>query len=215
MTGKKSRVDRRRQRVRDDILGVTRRLVLEHGLGAVTLAAIADELELTKPALYYYFKSKDDLLFEVMHGLMVAEMEAIGSGLEASRTGAQALEAIIRGCAGHYENNLDVFRLAYLASQVGKTEKLKPEHLARIRPLNDLVYGRAERLLKADQVAGIVRADIDARRTAFVAHSATIGLLTHESMVDAGDDSPLIHSHADLVDTLVEIHVSALSPRVP
>jgi len=47
---------------RDDILAAAGRVFASKGYHAATLQDIADELSLTRPAFYYYFKSKQEIL---------------------------------------------------------------------------------------------------------------------------------------------------------
>ncbi len=60
-----SRRERRIHRRRREILVVATRLFAEVGYEATTLEMIADELALSKPGLYYYIKSKDDVLVQI------------------------------------------------------------------------------------------------------------------------------------------------------
>jgi AcrR family transcriptional regulator len=48
--------------VADRLLDTARRLFLEHGYAGTSLQMIADELGVTKAALYYHVKTKDELL---------------------------------------------------------------------------------------------------------------------------------------------------------
>ncbi len=210
-TPKEKRVSRRRERVKEDILDATRVLLFKVGVGSLTLAAIAEELELTKPALYHYFPSKDALLFELLYTFMSAETEAVEKAVAKAKDGPDAIERIIRTVTTHFETRLDELRLIYMASQVGASARLEPVFLERIRPLNDRYYGRAEELIRADQAAGIVSPDVHPRRAAFLAHCAALGVMLHIGMVDAGDEAPLIHQHKDLVDDLVRTHRAGLA----
>ncbi len=56
---------RRRQQRTLDIIERATALLLEHGLDALTLQRLADELDLTPAALYRYFDSKDAILLAV------------------------------------------------------------------------------------------------------------------------------------------------------
>ncbi|MYX09200.1 TetR family transcriptional regulator [Streptomyces sp. SID8375] len=51
-----------RGQTREQIAQTALRLFAERGFGATSLQDIANEMGFTKPALYYYFRSKDDLL---------------------------------------------------------------------------------------------------------------------------------------------------------
>jgi AcrR family transcriptional regulator len=54
------------ERTRQQILETAQRLFAEIGYDATSLQMIADELGLTKAAVYYYFQAKSDLLDEAM-----------------------------------------------------------------------------------------------------------------------------------------------------
>lgn len=55
-----------RQTTRETILEVAGRLFSELGYHSTPLSAIADELRITKAALYYHFPAKDDLLIALV-----------------------------------------------------------------------------------------------------------------------------------------------------
>ncbi|MGH3623972.1 MAG: TetR/AcrR family transcriptional regulator [Sciscionella sp.] len=54
----------------DRILRTAVELFAEHGFDATTVQQIVDAAEVTKGALYHYFDSKNDLLFEIYHSLI-------------------------------------------------------------------------------------------------------------------------------------------------
>jgi AcrR family transcriptional regulator len=60
----------RRKRERSELIGrikeVAREMFVRHGYEAVTLDKIAVELEYTRPAIYRYFKDKNDLLISIV-----------------------------------------------------------------------------------------------------------------------------------------------------
>jgi AcrR family transcriptional regulator len=57
---------KRRQDKKQDIIEVTARLMQTYGYNGVTLKSLATEMNVTEPALYHYFSSKQDLLFEIV-----------------------------------------------------------------------------------------------------------------------------------------------------
>lgn len=61
-------VDERRSITIDrktEILAVAARLFRERGYTSVRLDDITEEIGITKPAIYYYFKAKEDILYEI------------------------------------------------------------------------------------------------------------------------------------------------------
>ena len=67
--GKRTTAPRRSNR-RTQILRTTARLFLENGFDATSMGEIADVNQISKPGLYYHFKSKQDLLAAIMHYAM-------------------------------------------------------------------------------------------------------------------------------------------------
>src|ERR1700758_807179 len=55
---------RARDEKREAVLRTAVQLFLEQGYHRATLNDVAERLNITKPALYNYFRSKDDILFE-------------------------------------------------------------------------------------------------------------------------------------------------------
>jgi AcrR family transcriptional regulator len=66
-----------------------------HGFYKTSLGDIAAELGVTKAALYYYFKSKDEILFEC-HTLAIEAMTSLPA-ISEDLSGLQKVEAFVRG----------------------------------------------------------------------------------------------------------------------
>lgn len=204
------RLERKRARSRDEILEATKRVMLRDGTG-VTLDAIAEEVGLTKAALYYYYPSKDALLFEIIFQILVAEATATRDAVAETKDGPEALGAVIRTTVEQYAPRLGDFRLAFLHGQVAppQAKELLPAFFERIRPLNDLIYGHAARKLEADGKE--TRSGVPPRRLAFLAHMAALGLLTMKGMVESVGD-PLVYSDEQLIADFSKIFAVAAQP---
>jgi len=63
---------------REEILNAAQRTFLKYGIQKITLDDIAQECGIKKTALYYYFKSKDELLAE----MIVLKIDEFKSRLE-------------------------------------------------------------------------------------------------------------------------------------
>ena len=66
------------------------------GAANVSLDEIAAALNVTKPALYYYFKNKQDLIFECHELTMQVGDAALQKAIESEQTGYARIEAFIR-----------------------------------------------------------------------------------------------------------------------
>lgn len=66
--------------VKDEIIAASARLFAEGGIRAVTIDDIASSLGYTKSVVYYYFKNKNQVLWEIfnrIHETWLADMQAI------------------------------------------------------------------------------------------------------------------------------------------
>lgn len=187
-------------------------MLLQKGLGATTLDAIAAEAGVTKAAIYYYFPSKDALFFELVSTTVARQAHAVDAAVAQTETGAEALAAVIRQTVKVFAPSMDDFRIAFLHGQVAGPANVRvaAEQLARIRPLNDLTYGGAERRIDSDLRAGKARTDVRPRMLAFLAHMAAIGILTMKGMVESVDD-PLLYSDDELIDAMAKVFGAAVA----
>lgn len=195
----------RQDRVKEEILEASRRVLLSEGAAGLTLAAVARELELTKAALYYYFPSKEAIVFELIYLSLESHARVVGDATAGTTSGAAALEALIRASAADYGGRMDELRLAYLVPQVAAAggANFSRDALHRIRPFNEILYGGVADKIRADQRIGRVDDTIDGRRLAFLAHTSVLGMLIVEGLVAVADTAPLIHSRQAMVDELV------------
>ena len=201
-----ARRQRRRERSREEILEAARRVLLREGVAATTLDLVAAEAGLSKAGLYYYFDSKDALLFELVFATYEAQAKAVEAAVEKAADGGEALRAIVRETLAAFAANLDDFRLAFLFGQVAGSGavKLSAEQLARVRPLNDLLLKGATQRLKA---AGALPAE--PRLMAFLAFASALGVLTMKGMVESMND-PLAYTDDQLVDGLASVFEAAV-----
>ncbi len=208
-----ARRERRRERSREEIVEAARRVLLRDGIAATTLDAVAKEVGLTKAALYYYYPSKDALLFEIIFGVLEAQSRAVHDAVLEAKSGGDALRAIVRETVHIYASRMDDFRLAFLHGQVARpgSVSLGAEQFARLRPLNDLTYAGAAKRLSEDWKHGRGRANVEPRLMAFLANIAAIGALTLKGIVESVGD-PLLYSDEQLIEGLARIFGAAAAP---
>lgn len=212
-SARQARQERRRDRSREEILDAARVVLLRSGAAAMTLDAVAKEAGMSKTGLYYYFPSKDALVFELVFGALEGHAQAVDGAVSEAGNGGEMLGAIIRETAHAFSPRLDDFRLAFLFGQVAGAGAIHwtDEQLARIRPLNEQVLGRATQALAGEGDIHPPRAAVEPRLLAFLAYLAAIGLLTMKGMVEHVDD-PLVYSDEQLIEGFARVFAAAASP---
>jgi AcrR family transcriptional regulator len=222
-TARRARRERRRERSREEILEAARSVILDRGIAGATLDAVAREVGMSKASLYYYFPSKDALLFELVYGVIEGHARKVHDAVAETGSGGAALRAIIRATVDRFAPHLDDFRLAFLHGQVAAQGSVHfdEEQFARIRPLNELWFQGAARKLRADSSAPARQqqndderrsgrnTSVDPRLMAFLAYTSAIGLLTFKGAVESMDD-PLLYSDEQLVEGLARIFEAAV-----
>ena len=88
---RKSPVPRGRRR-REEILAVAERLILDQGFAETTMQRVAEEAGASKETLYRHFKSKDDLLLEIV----LARTSDLRKALDASFASGAPLSVVLR-----------------------------------------------------------------------------------------------------------------------
>ena len=151
-SGLSLRAREKRERQRRDILAAARGILAEDGIESVTLAAIADELGLTKQALYYYFPGKEALMGSLATSLLDEEIDAILAAVEQEQNRDRILGVLIDAFYRHYIGQLAVFRAIYCQSQLATwlsqgfdEETLRSEVNPRTRHLFDVLESRLSR----------------------------------------------------------------------
>jgi AcrR family transcriptional regulator len=81
--------------VQSRILEAAVELFAEQGFDATSVQAIVDRAAVTKGALYHYFTSKDDLLYEIYHGLIGRQLADLDRIIAAGYPPADTVRAIV------------------------------------------------------------------------------------------------------------------------
>jgi AcrR family transcriptional regulator len=209
---RRARRERRRDRSRAEILDAARKVLLRSGVAAMTLEAVAQEAGMSKTGLYYYFPSKDALVFELVFGVIEAQARTVHDAVEKASDGAHALGAVIRETIRTFAPRLDDFRLAFLFGQVAGAGavSLNAEQFARLRPLNDLLLAGVATRLREERKRRTDRGRVEPRLLAFLAYLAAIGVLTVKGLVEQLDD-PLLFSDEQLIEGLEQVFGAAAS----
>jgi AcrR family transcriptional regulator len=92
----KVNVSRRRSLTEADILERSAALFAAHGYTATSLGEVADALGMSRPALYHYFNSKDEILARIIDEMTKAGRQALADADIATGPADEALARLVR-----------------------------------------------------------------------------------------------------------------------
>ena len=193
------RTARKRALARAQILDAAREVVRREGVAGLTIEAVAALADVSKPAVYYYFSSKDDLTRALALDRSRDEIEALRSAITAVVPGASVPEAVIRAYTTHHLASLHLFRAEYVWAQVlGMGGEDVDTAVNR-----DMValFTLFEERLSQDQERGLLHDGLHLRRVAVSTWAAAHGLVAMLSLLDT-TETRLLHDVNDMVDEL-------------
>jgi AcrR family transcriptional regulator len=127
------------ERTRQQILETAQRLFTEHGYDATSLQMIADEMGLTKAAVYYHFRAKTDILHAAMQP-GIQRLKALLDEAAALRGRRARIEHLVNGFVEFLIRNR---HYAVMASTdpAAKRDKLDSEAMTMRRRALNLLFG--------------------------------------------------------------------------
>ncbi|MCK8437873.1 helix-turn-helix transcriptional regulator [Streptomyces sp. D2-8] len=129
---------RRRGNTRRRIQDVALELFAEHGYEKTSLREIAEHLEVTKAALYYHFKTKEEILVSIFEDLTQPIEDLIEWGRQQPPTLATKQE-IIRRYADTLAQAAPLFRFMHENQATVRELRIGDSFKERIRSLRDII----------------------------------------------------------------------------
>lgn len=147
-------------RTRARILDAAAKVLSAKGYAGTRLTDVAEQAELQAPAIYYYFKSRDDLIEEVMFCGISDMRRHLQATLDALPSDVDAMERLLAAVEAHLQHELE---LSDYASATIRNSGQIPERLKTRQKKEQAAYDRIWRGLVKNAVAdGQVRDDLDA-----------------------------------------------------
>ena len=180
---KSKRKERERERRINEIIDVAEKIFSLNGFNKTTMDDIAAELEFTKPALYRYFKSKDDLYFAVvLRGTNILDkmmMEAVAS----KKTGLEKIYATGVAFCKFYKKYPDYCRMMIHARGMynGCRESANLHELTKSDQNHFEIMCNAIEIGKKDLT---IRTDIDTFMTAVYLAESTMAIMRLSEGID-------------------------------
>ena len=143
--------------VPERLLAVAVRLFAEHGFEGTSVQEIVAAAGVTKGAMYHYFASKDDLLYEIYHRLLGLQTERLnaladGPGDSADRVRAVA-EDVVETTLTSIDEAIVFFRSMHM---------LPADKRAQVRAERRRYHERFRALVEEGQRTGTFRGDVSA-----------------------------------------------------
>jgi AcrR family transcriptional regulator len=175
---------RRSERKRDEIIRAGLKVFAEKGFAGATMDDIALELEATKGLLYYHFKTKDDLLQEILaRNELTAGFATILDGLAELPLEA-ALTRFGERLTALFEANRELTRFLHVHSLLSGTEAglIYQQVFAAL-------YARVAELLERFKTRGEIRAELDTFALSHVVASVLLSDIAQRFVFGAQHDT--------------------------
>jgi AcrR family transcriptional regulator len=135
-------------------------LFFVHGYEATTLDAVAEQLNVTKPFIYSYYRNKGELLSEICQTGIQLSLDALREALEVKGSPAEQLKLVVERVA-----RIIIENQKYISVYLSEEKSLEPADARRIRDLRHQFDSELAKLLGRGKAEGAFEFE-DASRTA-------------------------------------------------
>lgn len=112
--------EKRKQKTRQEIIDVTRKLIAEKGVDGISMRAIAKAIDYSPAGLYEYFDSKEDIICEVIAAGHHRMYDFLGQ-VDRSLSFPEYMRGIGEAYYRFAESNPDYFLLIFTHAPIGET----------------------------------------------------------------------------------------------
>jgi AcrR family transcriptional regulator len=143
--------------VKERLLRVATRLFARHGFEGTSVQDIVDAAGVTKGAMYHYYGSKDDLLYEVYHQLLTMQMSRLtdivkGTGSAEERLRAAAID-VVESSLANLDDMIVFFRSLHM---------LPDDRQTQVRAERRAYHDQFRGLVEEGMAAGTFRTEVSA-----------------------------------------------------
>lgn len=118
-----ARKARRHSRAREELLDAARLVLERDGVAGFTVKAIAAEADVSKPAFYYYFPSREHCVEALADGILAREATVLSAAAYRAADAAKVPGEVVSAFVDLYAEDLDSFRIAWeWPTLIGATE---------------------------------------------------------------------------------------------
>jgi len=200
------------QRV-DEILKAARKVFFSKGFMKTTMDEIAYEAAISKPTIYKFFSTKEDLYFSLILPLMqecLHEMEEVNLQLQLNmfNSGEKLLRSVMNVFFKKYTENPDLFRIGQLYRQAVMLWTIDKKTENSIKELSRSVMDEMRSLLDSAVTRGFIR-DVNRNVLTDIILGSIIGITQLQDAKSRGLDEnsiePVIHMTMNLFSDAITL----------
>lgn len=134
---------------REQILEVSEEFFAERGFEATNLDLVAARLGVKRQAIYYYFRSKDEILVELVARGGSALIDVVNPILDSDLPPREKLSRVLAHHVEHVLGNPVTFRV-----QFAEVRRMAPAAVARVRQQQERYVKNVAAVIESGQLAG-------------------------------------------------------------
>jgi AcrR family transcriptional regulator len=127
---------------REQILQAAQKLFADQGFRETNLNDVATQLGFRRQAVYHYFRSKEDILYELIDRAGKAVAASAQATLDADLPAADKLAAVVRNHVRQLLTNVDIFRIQFTELSKlsgGRADMLRRDIAAYVRRIAKVI----------------------------------------------------------------------------
>jgi len=158
--GINERKERDKLRRREEILSAAEKLFFTKGIENTTMDDVAEEAELSKGTLYLYFKSKEEIHWEITQRHIQKVVKDMEQAMDPSKNAIENLLTMAKVFVNHFEeDNVEAHSILFFQTSDLKTLNLDMEEINKAF-INDSPIHMVTEYVKKGVEEGLIRNDI-------------------------------------------------------
>jgi AcrR family transcriptional regulator len=130
--------------LREEILEVSKELLLKHGFSKMSMRKIARKADVTATSIYLHFKNKDDLLLALVEESIANLTKVLRNALDEAASPVEQLESLADAYVGYALENPQEYEIIYMV-RPEEMPKYPKEKFQQIRQIYELLAGIIQR----------------------------------------------------------------------
>lgn len=130
--------------LREEILDVSKELLLKHGFSKISMRKIAKKADVTATSIYLHFKNKDDLLLALVEESIANLNGVLRNALNEAASPIEQLESLADAYVGYAMENPQEYEIIYMV-RPEEMPKYPREKFQQVREIYELLAGIIQR----------------------------------------------------------------------